>query len=299
MTKKKQSMIKSKYDVCFDVVMIFISLLLLVVFIYPFLNILAISFNEATDTMYGLNGIFPRQFTLANYAEILADKQIFIATLNSVIRTVVGTVFSLIGCILSAYLIYHKAFIWHKFFAGLMMLVMCLSAGMIQTFILYKELNLIGTFAVYIIPNFIFPFNVMLIVSFMRGLPDSIVESANIDGANDFVILFVILVPLCLPVIASVALFCAVGQWSSWFDVMMYNGNLSVLSTLQYELQRKLASASINNGGQGGNGGDIDLVTPEAIRATMTIIATAPILVVYPFLQKYFVKGMTLGGVKE
>ena len=298
MMKSKRFVIKSKYDFCFDAVTIGISLLLLVVFVYPFLNVLAISFNDATDTMYGLNGIFPREFTLTNYVEILADEQIFIATLNSVIRTLLGTVFSLFGCVLSAYLIYHKTFVWHKFFAGLMMLVMCLSPGMIQTFILYKELNLIGTFAVYIVPNFIFPFNVMLIVSFMRGLPDSIVEYANIDGANDFVILFAIMVPLCLPVIASVALFCAVGQWSSWFDVMLYNGNLASLSTLQYELQRKLASSTINTGGYGDSGG-LDVVTPESIRATMTIIATAPILVVYPFLQKYFVKGMTLGGVKE
>ncbi len=290
----------TKEDAIVDTFVTIMAILLLIVTLYPFLNILAISFNDVTDTTYGLVGIWPRQFTINNYLLVLRDPIIYIALLNSVLRTVIGTIFSLCGCLMSAYLIYRKDFVLRKPFIVILIITMYVSGGMIPEFIVMKELGFIGTFSVYIVPNFVFAFNVFLIVNYMNKLPKDLVESAKIDGAGDFKILVKILIPLSMPIIATVALFCAVGQWSAWFDVMLYNSEFKNLSTLQFELQRKMQSAaSVIGGGNIGHGEGSNNITPEAIQATMTIIATVPILIVYPFLQKYFVKGMTLGSVKE
>lgn len=163
-----------------------------------------------------------------------------------------------------------------------------------------RELGLINKFSVYILPGLISTFNVIVIRSFIDGLPPALNESAMIDGANDFVIFYKIVLPLCLPVIATVALFIAVGQWNSWFDTYLYARTNENLTTLQYELMKVMdnatASASVDPNNplmQAASG-----VNPESIKMAITMVATAPILMVYPFVQKYFVSGMTLGAVK-
>jgi putative aldouronate transport system permease protein len=171
---------------------------------------------------------------------------------------------------------------------------------------LMKELQLTNSFLVYIVPGLIGAFNLIVIRSFIQGLPESLVESAKIDGAGDFRIFIQIVFPLCMPVIATIALFIAVGQWNNWFDTFLYNSSNLKLSTLQYELMKKLQSASTSISGgtaesafAGSKNGGANVVTPTSIRAAITMVATIPIMLVYPFLQKYFVQGMTLGGVKE
>jgi len=146
-------------------------------------------------------------------------------------------------------------------------------------------------------------FNIMITRSYINQLPDSFVESAKIDGAGEFRILFAIIFPLVLPVLAVVALFIAVGNWNSWFDTFLFAPGAQELSTLQFELQKVLQAASQQIATPdftraGMQEGATNMVTPTSIRATMTIVATVPVLFVYPFLQKYFVKGLTLGGVK-
>lgn len=144
-------------------------------------------------------------------------------------------------------------------------------------------------------------FNVFVIRSFIDSLPYSLQESAKLDGANDFTIYYKIILPLCKPVLATIALFLAVGQWNSWFDTYLYNGNAPHLTTLQFELMKVLQSTQGQTSGMmtGQNMAEIvKQVSPESIKMAITIVVTVPILLVYPFLQRYFVKGMTLGAVK-
>ena len=180
-------------------------------------------------------------------------------------------------------------------------LTMYFSGGMIPVFILIRDLNMMNSFLVYIIPGMVSAFNVFVIRSFIDSLPYSLQESAKLDGANDFTIYYKIILPLCKPVLATIALFLAVGQWNSWFDTYLYNGNAPHLTTLQFELMKVLQSTQGQTSGMmsGQNMAEIvKQVSPESIKMAITIVVTVPILLVYPFLQRYFVKGMTLGAVK-
>ena len=143
-----------------------------------------------------------------------------------------------------------------------------------------------------------------MIRTYINGLPDSFIESARIDGASEFTIFLKIIMPLCKPVLATIALFVAVANWNAWFDTFLYNSSNPKLSTLQYELMKVLQSAntmssSLEQALAQAAAGTTNTITPRAIRATMTIIVTIPIAIVYPFLQKYFIHGLTLGGIKE
>lgn len=300
--KKRRFYKASREDIIIDTI-IYLSLsFLLIITLYPFLNMIAVSFNDATDSLRGGIYLWPREFTLYNYKNILGDSTIYSATLISVLRTVIGTITSLVAHVVLAYILSRKDFVFRKPLTTLLVLTMYFSGGLIPTYFLFKSLNLINSFNVYILPTLISAFNVIVIRTYIEGLPNSLVESAKIDGANEVQILIKIITPLILPVIATVALFISVWHWNSWFDTYIFASGNEKLSTLQYELMKKLASAQQNMSTSGPDysaKGGTQSITPNSVRATMTIIATAPILFVYPFLQKYFITGLTLGGVKE
>src|SRR5690625_4052057 len=287
------------FDLCLTLGMIFV----IVITLYPFLNILAISLNNAIDTAKGGIHILPRDFTFANYVEIFSSNdRLLQAFIMSVTRTVVGTVTGIIASTMLAYTLSRKDFVFNKPVALLLVLTMFVSGGLIPDYMLIRHLGLINKFSVYILPMLINAFNVIVIRSFMDGLPDALEESAKIDGAYDFTIFTRIILPLSLPVVATISLFLAVGQWNSWFDTYLYARSNENLTTLQYELMKILDNASAS-----GSGGAMDSHTaqyvakqtnPQSIKMAITIIATVPILLVYPFLQKYFVTGLTLGAVK-
>lgn len=296
---------KSPSDRIFDACNILFMTCLMIVTLYPFLNMLAVSLNTANDSVKGGIYLWPREFTWENYHFVFKEATIFHATLISGLRTVVGSVLSVFCCTMVAYTISRPEYVLRKFVSIAFILTMYFSGGLIPNFLLIREIGLMDSFWVYIIPGLIGVFNVMIIRSFIEGLPEGILESARIDGAGDFITFLRIVMPLCLPVLATVSLFTAVGQWNSWFDVFLYNSSNVDLSTLQYELMKILqnSNTSVNNGGDyasafAGAENAANLVTPTSIRATMTIVASVPIILVYPFLQKYFVQGMTLGGVK-
>jgi len=189
-----------------------------------------------------------------------------------------------------------------KFVALAFIITLYVNGGLIPVYLLIRDLGLINSFWVYIWPGIIGVFNLIVIRSFIEQLPESLIESARIDGAGDFRSFINIVLPLCLPVLATVALFSAVYQWNSWFDVFLYNSSNPDLSTLQYELQKKLQNSSVALTAESAfaisAGSSSITVTPLSIRATMTIVASVPMIIIYPFLQKYFVKGLTVGGVK-
>lgn len=176
---------------------------------------------------------------------------------------------------------------------------MYVNGGMIPIFLLYKNLSLTGSFWVYIIPGMISAFNMLVLRTYMLGLPDSLEESAQLDGAGYMTIFLRIISPLCKPVYATIVVFVAVGQWNSWFDAMLYNRMKTEYTTLQYELMKLLSSVMQQGGSADTMKNAANAITPNSIRAAATIVTMLPIICVYPFLQRYFVTGLTLGGVKE
>ncbi|CAM3904657.1 carbohydrate ABC transporter permease [Lederbergia lenta] len=280
-------------------------ILLCVVMLYPFLNTIAISLNDANDSIKGGITLLPRKFTWYNYEHVLSEASLLYSFMISVLRTLIGTFTSVLCTAMVAYTISRQEFVLRKFVTIAFVLTMYFSGGLIPSYLLIRDLNMIGTFWVYIIPGVIGVFNLIVIRSFIEGISESLFESARIDGAGDFTTFFKIVLPLSLPVLATVSLFVAVYQWNSWFDVFLYNSSKPTLSTLQYELMKILQNSNASISSQTAAGafaasgsGATSTVTPTSIRATMTIIASVPIILVYPFLQKYFVKGLTLGGVK-
>jgi len=293
---------KSPLDRMLEVFVYLSMIVVTVLTIYPFLNVLAISFNDSVDTVRGGITIWPRQFTLRNYEMIFSFSGLITGFKISVLRTVIGTVAGLISGSMLAYTLAHREFQARKFISTFLAITMYVSGGLIPGFILMKDLHLINTFAVYILPGLVSAFNVFVIRSFIDGLPYALQESAKLDGANDFTIYWRVILPLCKPALATVALFLAVGQWNSWFDTYLFNGSNESLTTLQYELMKILQSTttSATNSQDAANMAQrMAQVSPESVKMAITIIVTVPILVVYPFLQKYFVKGMTLGAVKS
>ena len=221
------------------------------------------------------------------------------AAFISVARTVIGTVLSVFLTAMLAYVLSRKEFIYKKQLSFIYVLTMYVSGGMIPTYILMKELHLLNNFWVYIIPGLISAFNMIVIRTFINGIPYSLIESAKIDGAGDFRIFIQIILPLCKPVLATVALFVAVGQWNSWFDAMLYCSADNSLTTLQYELMKLLSSTTTQGASAEVMKNAGSIVTPTSIRAAITIVTAVPIVCLYPFLQRYFVSGLTIGGVKE
>ena len=285
-----------------DYILLVVMALVIVVTLYPFLNVLAISLNDAVDTAKGGLHIWPRKFTLANYMEVFSrNKQLLRAFVNSVLRTVIGTGLGLMSSTMLAYTLSRKDFIFRKSISRLLVLTMYVSGGLIPSYMLIRKLGLINNFWVYIIPSLLNAYNVIVIRSFIEDIPDSIEESARIDGASDFTIFYKIILPLSIPVLATVALFIAVGQWNSWFDTYLYARNNPKLTTLQYELMKILDNANAQGNQLDPNNPLLQQAktTPESIKMAITVIATVPIIVTYPFLQKYFVSGIVVGAVKE
>lgn len=282
---------------------LFLTMVLLVT-LYPFLNVLAISLNDSVDTVRGGIYIWPREFTLENYRVIFEYDHLVTGFINSVLRTVIGTVLGVFSSAMVAFTLSRGDFQGRKFVSTIIVLTLYFSGGLIPGYMLIRELNLINTFWVYVLPGMVNAFHIIIVRSFMDGLPYSLQESAKIDGANDFTIFWRIILPLCTPVLATIALFVAVGQWNAWFDTYLYNSSNPNLTTLQYELMKILQnttmSASDANAFRGTSGEDHSrTVSPESIKMAISMITIIPILLVYPFVQRFFVKGMTLGAVKS
>ncbi len=304
MSKTKSSRLRynSLGDQVFDTCNIIFMLLLVIVTLYPFINMFAISFNDANDAIKGGIYLWPRMWTWSNYQYIFNESAIYHSTFISVIRTVLGTVISVFCTAMLAYTLSRQDYVLRKFVTMFFVFTMYFSGGLIPGYLLIKNLGLTDSFWVYIIPGIIGVFNMIVIRSFIEGLPEGILESARIDGAGEFTTFLRVVLPLTVPSLATVSLFVAVGQWNSWFDVFLYNSSNQQLSTLQYELMKILQTSNTATTQSAADvyaqSSSTHTVTPTSIRATMTIVASVPILMVYPFVQKYFVQGMTVGGVK-
>ncbi|MEU8080715.1 carbohydrate ABC transporter permease [Catellatospora citrea] len=270
--------------------------------IYPLLNTLAISLNDGNDAVRGGIGIWPRVFSLQNYNVVFNMTTIYQAFFMSVLKTVVVVATNLFFTSMLAYALSRKEFIFRRSITLIFVLTMYFDAGLIPNYLLIRDLGMLNSFQAYWVPTIISAFNLIVLRTYMKSIPDEIIESARIDGAGEFRMWWQVVMPLCKPALAVVGLFVAVGSWNSWLDTLLYNSGDQALSTLQYELQKLLAS-SMNAGmnsvaatGSAQSGGQV--TTPIALRSTITMVAAVPILLVYPFLQKHFVSGLVIGSVK-
>lgn len=295
---------RAKDDLILEVTIIIILVLFTATMLYPFLNSLAISFNDANDTARGGITVFPRKLTLINYKVVLANMEIYRAFMISIARTVIGTVFSIIVTAMLGYGLSKKEMKGQKFFMGFCIVTMYFNGGLIPTYIVIKSLNLLNTFWVMILPLGVNVFNMVIFKAFFENLPRGIEESAMVDGAGYFTIFTRIVMPTSKPVLATISLFVAVVHWNSWFDASIYITNKNLLP-IQTVLQKIINSNIMNDQLAKMNANAAEMmkissqVSTESLLMATMMVATIPILVIYPFLQKYFAKGVLLGSVKE
>ena len=292
---KTSGQIKSREKIL-DYILVVIFIGILIITLYPFLNVLAISLNDPMDTMRNIDFILPRKFTMNNYIYVFQENNLIVPFMMSVARTLIGTLVSVFSTAMIAYVMSRRDFYFNKIVSFLFIITMYVSGGMIPEYLLLtRNLKMGNSFLVYLLPGLIWAYNIVLMRSFIDGLPDALQEAARLDGANDFTIWYKIIVPLCKPVLATVGLFYAVGQWNAFMDTYLYARDLPTLQYVLYEIMQQAeikvdphAVDQVKNA-----------VSPLSVRMAITMIATVPIIVVYPFLQKYFVGGMTVGAVKD
>ena len=218
-------------------------LALAAVMVYPLLNTLAISLNDGNDAVRGGIGIWPRVFSLQNYNVVFNMTTIYQAFFMSVLKTVVVVATNLIFTSMLAYALSRNEFIFRRSITLILVLTMYFDAGLIPNYLLIKDLGMLNSFQAYWVPTIISAFNLIVLRTYMKSIPDEIIESARADGAGEFRTWWQIVMPLCKPTLAVVGLFVAVGSWNAWLDTLLYNSGDPALSTLQYELQKLLASS--------------------------------------------------------
>ncbi|MCR5753918.1 MAG: carbohydrate ABC transporter permease [Acetatifactor sp.] len=262
--------------------------------LYPFLNVLACSLSGYNPVLSGKVTFYPIDFTIEAYKQILKRPTIWTAMRTTVMVTLLGTALSLVLTILAAYGLSIQDLPGRKFMTGLILFTMYFGGGMIPTFLVVKGVGLYNTLGALFIPQSISVFNFIVMRTFFKELPESLTDAARIDGASYMRVLLKIVLPLSLAVIATIGLFYAVGYWNSYFDALIY-----IQDGDKYTLQLRLRSLLFGN--ELGNAADDvggTVVMPQSLKMATVAVSTLPILVVYPWLQKYFVKGVMLGSVK-
>ena len=261
----------------------------------PILHILAVSLSDSKYVISNTVGILPRGFELEYYKYVLSKHDFYSSYRNTILITVIGTVLSMIVTVLTAYPLSKSWLRGRKFLLLLFVFSMIFYGGIVRSYMLMKMLNLIDTLWSLIIPFLLAQFNMLIIKSYMEGLPESIEESAEIDGAGPTRILFSIVLPMCLPVLASMTLFYAVGYWNNYFHARMFISSPGK-RTLQLYLNDLIISATQLQNDMSAD--EFMNLSPGGVQAATIFAATLPILLFYPYLQKYFVTGITVGSVK-
>ncbi len=270
--------------------------LLAFICLYPFLNVIAYSLSGYTAVLSGRVTFYPIDLTFAAYEQILGKTQIWNSMKTTVLVTLMGTSLSLVFTILASYGLSRQDLPGRKFLTGMILFTMYFGGGMIPTFLVVKGVGLYDTLGALFIPQAVNVFNFIVMRTFFRNIPESLEEAARIDGASYIQVLVKIVLPLSLPIIATIGLFYAVGYWNTYFDALLYIQDPDKY-TLQLRLRSLLFGEELNNSGANMEGMGTQVMTQSLKMATVAV-STIPILVVYPWLQKYFVKGVMLGSVK-
>ncbi|NLP34674.1 MAG: carbohydrate ABC transporter permease [Clostridiales bacterium] len=285
------------FDICNTIFMIFI----IFICIYPIWYVIVNSLNDAKDAMMGGIYWWPRVFSLDNYKAVFEDNKVLQAFKVTIAKTILGTSLNVFFTAMVAYPLSKKYLVGRKYYMAIGTITMFFSGGLIPTFILYKKLHLLNTFMVYIIPAAFNFFNLLIFINFFREIPPSLEESARLDGASDWKIFYKIVLPLSKPVLATITLFAGVGQWNDYFNGVMYITDRVDLEPIQTYLYRMVAEVQSSQMASSISASNITAsdTTSTSIKLAAMVITTLPICCVYPFLQKYFVKGMMVGAVKE
>ncbi|MGO4542721.1 carbohydrate ABC transporter permease [Paenibacillus sp. 2TAB19] len=264
---------------------------------YPFYYLLIISFNQGLDAAKGGIYFWPRQFTLDNYSTFFQDPKWRVSFLVSCARTVVGTLLGVMFTSLVAYGLAYKQLLFKKTYFAIVIVAMYFSGGMIPYYVVLRELQLLNHFAVYVIPSMLNLFFLLIAISFFKEIPDELQESARIDGANDLTIFYKMILPISRPLLATMSLFLGVGQWNSWLD-SAYFVQSNNLRTLTYRMMEIINQSTMPTDAMSADFASMNTVTTFSIQVTAMVVAIIPIMLVYPFLQKHFVKGVMIGAVK-
>ncbi len=281
-----------------DYVIAVIMILICFAALYPVWYTVVVSFNDSEDTLRGGVYFFPRKFTLQSYKTVFQDKSIISAFGITIMRTLIGTVASVLFTAMVGYALSKKHIMGNRVYIIIGTITMFFGGGLIPTFILFRNIGLYDNFLVYIIPSLFNFYNMIIFMSFFRELPAGLEESAKLDGANDLTIFFRIIIPLSMPVLATIALFNGVWQWNDYFTGVMYI-NKAELQPIQTFLYRIIASASASKAVVSLPAGvSAQQVSSQSVRLATMVVTTLPIVCVYPFLQKYFVKGVLVGSIK-
>jgi putative aldouronate transport system permease protein len=288
---------KNREDHVMDSVIAIVMAIVLIACFYPFFLAVVYSFNEGLDASRGGIYLWPRKPTLSNYAAFFRDDKWLRGFLVSIARTGAGTLITTGFTTLIAYALSFRSLMFRKSYLGLVILCMYFSGGMIPTYVTYRALGLINTFWVYVIPSALNLFYVIVAISFFQEIPAELHESARLDGAGELRTLWSIVMPVSLPLLATVAIFTAVNHWSAWFDSAFYVQS-SKLRTMGYLLMEIINVQTNSSNSMRDAAVSAVKTTPLSIQVAAMVIAVFPIMVVYPFLQKYFITGLTLGSVK-
>ena len=284
-------------DIVFDTVNVILLIIISIFALYPFIYTISISLSSATEaTREGLH-LLPGGLTFSAYWAVLGNTDTFIGYQNTIIRTIFGTILSLLFTCLASWPLSKPYMPHRRFYSFFIIFTMLFSGGIIPNYLLIKSMGLIDNRLALILPTMVTAFNVIVVKNFFASIPESLSESAKIDGANEFYILFKIIIPLSKPVLATVGLWVAVFNWNAWFDAMLYI-NSNSKQVLQIFLQRIVINDLTSLVEKGMTNDTLSQLANQTIKSATIIVTILPILCVYPFLQKYFVKGIMLGAVK-
>ena len=265
--------------------------------LYPFIYTLSMSLSTTrAATEMGLH-LYPKEISTMAYQMVFKNRDIFVAYGNTLFRTIVGTLMGLLVTTMFAYALSRKEMPNRKLFTAVILFTMLFNGGKIPTYLVLKSLNLLDNIWVYVLPNLISAYNVIVARSFFQSLPSALHESASIDGAGEFTIFFKIIIPLSMPIIMTLALWMAVFHWNAWYDAMMYMTDNAKI-TVQCLLQRIIQENNSELISQGIVNPDAMQYTTETVKSATIIVSILPILAFYPFVQRYFIKGVMLGAVK-
>ena len=289
----------------FNVFNILFMCALVAVMVFPYLNILAKALNDGNDTAMGGIVLWPRVFTWENFGAVVEDSAFPLAAWVSVVRTVLGTLIALVVQFLAAYVFTHKDLYGKNALLMFLMIPMYFGGGLVPCYIFFSNTGMLNNWALYLLPGAFSLYNMIIIRSYMESLPEGLREAAYLDGASELQVLTKIITPLCKPILATVALWSAVGHWSNYTTTMYYftNKKLYTLQYLLYQVLKETEKIEAMLQEAQMRGDDIvifqNALTTESIRCAQIIITTVPIIICYPFLQKYFIQGVTLGAVKD
>ena len=290
---------KSKEDLVIDGINYTLMTIIIFLTLYPFYYILVYSLNMGLDAATGGIYFFPRKFTLENYIAFFSDPKWLSSIFVTILRTVVGSLVSVFFTCLVSYGLTYKDLLFKRVYFSLIVFTMYFSGGIITYYILLRTLGFLDTFWVYVIPTALNAFFVLISVSFFRDIPSELIESAELDGASEIAIFVRIVIPVSMPLIATMLLFIGVNQWNAWLD-SAYFVKSDALRTISFRMMEVLNQSTLeaSSNAMSASYRTRTSVTSLSLQMTAMVVATLPIMCVYPFLQRFFVKGIMIGAVK-